>query len=200
MEKSQKQFLEKFIEVSSLKGVSEEVLQEASMETYGNGSAYVMDYYAGLSDIVQAIEAYFDKIMLDKLNGTDVKSVTERVRTALRERIYACGNRKNYYKKLSEFYLKPSNITLAAKNSWKTVDAIWRFAGDESLDFNYYSKRAILFTIYNSSVVNYKNSVGSDFTETERFIDKALEQVKKFNKLKQKFRPSNLPFVRLFKK
>ena len=31
---------------------------------------------------------------------------------------------------------------------WKTADTIWRLAGDESTDFNYYSKRLLLSWVY----------------------------------------------------
>jgi len=194
----QRKFLKKFIEIASMQGVNEKTLHDVSAEIYGNDSAYVTDYYAGLSAVVSAIEEYFDQIMIMEVKNINIESITEKIRIGLKERIYAGGNRKNYYKKLFNYYVRPSCIDIAAKNSWKTIDTIWHFAGDQSLDSNYYSKRVILFTIYNSAIMNYINSDEAGFQKTNDFIDASLEKTKKFNQFKKKFGPSNLPFVRLF--
>ena len=45
----------------------------------------------------------------------------------------------------------PSNAPTALENLGLMVDDIWYCAGDRSTDFNWYTKRALLATIYSST-------------------------------------------------
>ena len=44
----------------------------------------------------------------------------------------------------------PMHAALGAKLMYRTVDAMWRAAGDTSTDFNFYTKRGILAGVYGS--------------------------------------------------
>ena len=67
-------------------------------------------------------------------------------------------------------------------------DEIWHQSGDESTDFNYYSKRVILMNVYLSSYLYsiYDNS--NDLDKTKLFIDKQISRVLKFGKIKSNFK------------
>ena len=198
MKNQKNKFLDKFINIASSEGVNESSLLKASKEAYGEERGYVLDFYNGLYDAVDALENYFDEQITELVYLSSIKSTTEKIRSCLQARIYADGNKKPIYQALSKFYLTPSGISLLAKNSWRTVDYIWKLAGDTSLDWNYYSKRSILFTIYTKNRRYFINSESDSANDLMQKIDIDLDRIKNFNKLKQKFKPENIPFVRLF--
>jgi ubiquinone biosynthesis protein COQ9 len=76
----------------------------------------------------------------------------------------------------------PYNYKFALKNLYNTVDQMWYLAGDNSTDFNFYSKRAILGSIYSSTIHHFINN--DDIDETIRFLDLQLKQVSKIPKIK----------------
>ena len=47
----------------------------------------------------------------------------------------------------------PHQAPLAAKALYRTVDAIWHGIGDRSVDFNFYSKRALLAGVYSTTLM-----------------------------------------------
>ncbi|MDC0073657.1 COQ9 family protein [Alphaproteobacteria bacterium] len=69
-------------------------------------------------------------------------------------------------------------------NSTKAVDIMWRLAGDNSTDYNYYTKRLILLTIYNASFFYWLDN--DNFSDISSFLDRRLSDVMIFEKLKKK--------------
>jgi ubiquinone biosynthesis protein COQ9 len=194
------QYIEKFISIEASCQISEEYAQLISEEIYGKPKAYFLDFTFGLKEIVSSSEEYLDNLLQFETDILNEKSITQKIKQLLYSRIYGKSDRKNFYKALSNYYFKRSNIPEALKNRWNTVSYIWDLAGDNSLDFNYYSKRSILYAIYNKALHNYSSSNELGFEETSKIIDKSLENVGKFNKFKKNISLSNIPFIRLFTK
>lgn len=200
MENIQIRFLQKFIEYAYENGICDETVYISSKEIYGNDKGFWIDFIKGLPDVVNSVETYFDHALLDNQEIDECHSVTEKIRKCLHKRIYADGSRKEFYKELSNFYIKEKNILSLFKNRWNTVDYIWYIAGDKSTDFNYYTKRSLLYAIYNRAMHNYTHSNEYEFEQTSKKIDKDLEKIKKFNKFKHNLKLKNIPFVRQFVK
>lgn len=96
--------------------------------------------------------------------------------------------RKTYFSLLS-----PKHINISSHALYKTVDEIWFIIGDDSTDFNFYSKRAILSTIYSSVIFHWINN--DNINLTKKFLDKQLFRVSKIPILKNKIKnlSSQLP-------
>lgn len=60
------------------------------------------------------------------------------------------------------------------------ADEIWYLAGDTTVDFNWYTKRASLSAIYASSEMFMSNDTSKNFAATEEFLDRRLQDVQKF--------------------
>ena len=71
-----------------------------------------------------------------------------------------------------------------AKLVYRTVDAMWRAAGDTSTDFNFYTKRGILAGVYGSTAMRWFNDAGEDEKATDEFLAARIENVMQFEKLK----------------
>jgi len=78
------------------------------------------------------------------------------------------------------------NAGLGAKLLYASVDAMWRAAGDESTDFNFYTKRGILAGVYGSVLMRWFNDTSEDESATAAFLDARIENVMQFEKFKAK--------------
>ena len=84
------------------------------------------------------------------------------------------------------------------KNLYKSVDIMWYLAGDNSTDFNFYTKRLTLAGIYTSALYVLFNK---KFEQVETSIDKNLKKISKIPILKERlsFIKDSLPiFLRGF--
>ena len=46
----------------------------------------------------------------------------------------------------------PQNVAQSTRRGWRSADLMWRLAGDTATDYNHYTKRAILASIYAATV------------------------------------------------
>ena len=87
------------------------------------------------------------------------------------------------------------HAALGAKLVYRTVDAMWRAAGDTSTDFNFYTKRGILAGVYGSTLCAGSTTPARTRTPTEEFLAARIENVMQFEKFKAKAKEalSNFP-------
>jgi ubiquinone biosynthesis protein COQ9 len=92
------------------------------------------------------------------------------------------------------------NAARAAKLGWRAVDMMWRLAGDTATDFNHYTKRLSLGAVYASSVAVFIDDDSEDFAETRAFVDRRIDNVMQFEKVKAQARKrrENLPSLSRF--
>lgn len=76
--------------------------------------------------------------------------------------------------------------TAAAGCTARTVDAIWHAAGDTSADFSWYTKRAILASVYSSTLLFWLRDSSEDDAETLAFLDRRLAGVGRIGKLRRR--------------
>ena len=107
-------------------------------------------------------------------------------------RIEILNKDKKFYNKTFNHLLLPQNTKILKKNLYKSVDTMWYLAGDNSTDFNFYTKRLILSGIYVSTLLIFFNK---NIEEAENNIDKSLKRIAKLPKLKERlsFIKENLP-------
>ena len=75
----------------------------------------------------------------------------------MRTRLEILKPHKEAARRAAAFLSLPLNAALGAKLLYRTVDAMWRAAGDTSTDFNFYTKRAILAGVYASTLMRWFN-------------------------------------------
>jgi len=137
------------------------------------------------------LQLYLDEINLKmtieskKLNLIRFK-VHERIRELLILRLDILSKEKKIIQKTVYHLLLPNNYKFSLINLYRTVDQIWFLAGDNSTDFNYYSKRTILATIYTRTIINFINN--DDLKSTIRLLNMQLKQVAKIPKIKNSFK------------
>jgi len=154
----------------------------------------------GGSQIIEEFESWQDQKMLELLlTEEQTLKIRGKIAKALEVRIIGIVPKAAILQQ-NALFLLPSNILSGAKFYSNTCDLIWRYAGDKSEDFNYYSKRALLLGVYTSSRLFYLSDNSKDFTKTKEFIATSLERIINIAQTKSKIKlPSieDIPILRL---
>ena len=82
--------------------------------------------------------------------------------------------------------LLPHHSKLLTYSIHNTVNKIWYIAGDFSKDYNYYSKRLILASIYSTTVFYWL--INKTFEQTKIYLDKKLQTISKIPKIKKRIK------------
>ena len=72
----------------------------------------------------------------------------------------------------------------AAQLMMRSVDAMWRAAGDRSSDFSYYTKRATLAGVYGATFAYWLSDSSEGHAATWTFLDNRIDNVMQFEKFK----------------
>lgn len=70
------------------------------------------------------------------------------------------------------------NIPASLQELHALSDEIWYLAGDRTVDFSWYTKRASLATVYATSEIYMTTDTSTDFTASEEFVDRRLNEAK----------------------
>ena len=151
---------------------------------FPNGNEDMLKF--SLEEINQSLEANISKINIINL------PLNKRIKKILMKRIEILNENYNFFKKTFYYLLLPQNAKILKKSLYNSVDTMWYLAGDNSTDFNFYTKRITLAGIYiNAIFVLFNNNID----EAEINIDKNLKRISKLPKIKERFSflKDNLP-------
>jgi ubiquinone biosynthesis protein COQ9 len=126
-----------------------------------------------------------DRLPEEKLNSLKIR---DRVTTLLATRLEVMNPNRESLRRAMAIMAMPQNLVRSSKIGWRTADRMWRMAGDTSSDFNHYTKRAMLSAVYGSTLSVFINDESVEFSETRAFLDRRIENVMQFEKLKAQVR------------
>lgn len=136
----------------------------------------------GAPDMVDAYTALADVRMVAAMAGAGNMKVRERVTRVVRIRLeQAAAEREAVRRALAVFALHPA---VGARTLWRTADAMWRACGDTATDFNHYSKRAILGSVYGATLLYWLDDESDGYADTWAFLDRRIEGIMRFEKAK----------------
>ncbi len=152
----------------------------------------------GAVDLAIAYHKRGDAAMVAALNNADLRDMRfrDKVAHAIRLRIRAIDDKEAVRRGTSLFAL-PHMAADGAKLVWGTADAIWTALGDSSRDVNWYTKRLTLSGVYSSVVLFWLGDDSLDAQATDAFIDRRIDNVMQFEKVKAQVRdnPLTKPFA-----
>ncbi|MDP6572975.1 MAG: COQ9 family protein [Rhodospirillales bacterium] len=133
----------------------------------------------GVIEAVEHFAEYTDRRMLAALEGRDLGAlrVGERIAAAVRTRLELNAPHREAIRRLLSYLALPHNAGLAMRATYRTVDAIWRAAGDEATDFNFYTKRGLLAAVYGTTVLYWLADGSEDQADTWAFLERRLADV-----------------------
>jgi ubiquinone biosynthesis protein COQ9 len=129
-----------------------------------------------------------DRRMLAALAHRDLAALRlrERVALAVRLRLEALAPYREAVRRSLSFLALPPNAALGAKCLYRTVDAIWRAAGDRSVDFSFYTKRALLAAVVSTTTLYWLDDNSEGRAESWAFLDRRIADVMRIPALRQR--------------
>jgi ubiquinone biosynthesis protein COQ9 len=146
------------------------------------GQADMIDLY--IQEVDRGLEAWFTPT---RLAGMKVR---EKIRALVWHRLEIMGPGREAVRRALAILAMPQNLPLALRISWRSVDLMWRIAGDTSTDFNHYTKRMTLGAVYGSTLLVWLDDQSEGWSETAAFLDRRIDDVMKFEKWKAQWRGS----------
>ena len=178
-------------------GFTDKVLKEAAAAADVSPAVLARLFPHGPQSLAEAFSDWADDEMEKRLSKSKLgeMKIRARIRAAIEARIAALRPHKEAARRAGAFLTLPPNAATAAKLLYRTVDRMWRAAGDTSTDFNFYTKRAILAGVYSSTMLRWFTDDREDEKSTFDFLDARIENVMQFEKFKAKAREalSNFP-------
>ena len=130
---------------------------------------------------------------LDKKFLTEIKSkisqfskTNEKISFLLNKRFQIEKKNKDLIKKIFIHLIKDNNSNKIVNYIYSVADSMWKYSNDRSVDFNYYTKRLILSSVYLKILILsfYKDNFTQKNLEEE--IKKSLEHVNLISQFKIK--------------
>lgn len=143
----------------------------------------------GVMDAIEAHSHDADERMLKTLRteySLPTMRVRERIATCVMVRLRQAMHEREAVRRALAHVLLPWNAPRGMRMLHKTVDAMWREAGDTSVDWNYYSKRLLLSKVYMTTLYAWLDDESPGLRDTEAFLARRIEAVMQIEKFKGK--------------
>ena len=161
-----------------------------SMKTLGNAAeaagagaeAAARLFPGGTKEAVAHFMDLADRKMCEDLSVLDLPSmkVRSRITTAVRLRLERWTPHREAVRRALALSPLPAFAGGSLRGWYRTVDAIWRAAGDKSTDFNFYTKRGLLAAVYGATVLFWLDDRSADCAATWAFLDRRIAEVMQF--------------------
>lgn len=141
---------------------------------------------------VAMIDAWFasiDAAMLTRLSPDTLAGMKIRARiTALVEaRLDLVAPHRESLRRALAVLAMPQNVAAGAKLAWRAADLMWRAAGDTATDYNHYSKRAILGSVYGATVTVFLDDDSEEHADTRAFLSRRIDGIMRFEQAKSQW-------------
>jgi ubiquinone biosynthesis protein COQ9 len=147
----------------------------------------------GPADLVEAFSHWADRMMAERVAANPGEAhLRDRVAAAVRARIEVLNPHKEAARRATAFLALPLNTPLAAKLTMRSIDGMWRAAGDRSSDFSWYTKRAILAGVYVATFAYWLTDSSEGNSATWTFLGHRIDDVMQI----EKFRSSAMKAVK----
>lgn len=146
-------------------------------------------YPGGAMEMISAWIETIDQAMATALPAEKLAEmkIRERIRSLVQFRLDAVTGMEEAVRRALAVMAQPQNAPQALKIGWRSADVMWRLAGDNSTDYNHYTKRTILAGIYAATLAVFIDDESADKAETRAFLDRRIEGVMRFEKVKAKW-------------
>lgn len=157
----------------------------------------------GVRDVVELFGSMADDAMTARVRdepGFSRLRVRDQITLAVRARLEVLSPYRESVRRMLFWYALPQHLPLGFKRLYKTVDLIWRLAGDTSTDFNFYTKRTLLAGVLKTTTLFWLDDESEDCEASWAFLDRRIAEVLKLGKsisLAKEWKPKEIvEFIR----
>ncbi len=171
-------------------GFTGKVLEQAGRDAGADPETLAELFPDGPLSLIEAYSVFVDREMEGRLAEKDISGmkIRERIAQGVLTRLDILRPNKEAVRRAAAMLTLPPNMPLATKLLYRTVDSMWRAAGDTSTDFNFYTKRGILGGVYSSTLLRWFTDQSADEKSTRDFLAARIENVMQFEKFKAQVR------------
>lgn len=136
----------------------------------------------GAMDMIARHNAMADAAMVKALSALDLSQMKtrDRVAAAIRIRLTQTAPHREAVRRALALLALPHNVPAATKMLYRTVDSIWRACGDAAVDWNHYSKRMLLGSVYLSTLLFWLDDRSDGFADSFAFLDRRIAAAMQF--------------------
>jgi ubiquinone biosynthesis protein COQ9 len=183
-------------------GWNDSAVESAAMEIGVDPDIAKLSLKGGPMALIDAWIASVDAEMARRLPPEKLSAmkIRDRITALVATRLDIAAPDREGQRRALAIMAMPQNIPAAARIGWRSADRMWRLAGDTATDFNHYTKRMTLSAVYASTLSVFVNDESEDFAETRAFLDRRIDNVMQFEKVKAqaKTRRDMLPSLSRF--
>jgi ubiquinone biosynthesis protein COQ9 len=188
-------------------GWNDKAVHAAAADLGVDGDIALLAFKSGkTSGAMALIDAWLDSIDAEMGRALppatlEAMKIRQRITALVATRLAIMAPHKEALRRAMAIMAMPTNAIGTARMGWRTADRMWRLAGDTASDFNHYTKRMTLSAVYASCLIVFINDDTDDFADTHAFLDRRIENVMQFEKIKaqakarQEYMPSLSRFV-----
>lgn len=161
-------------------GWTEAALDAGAKDAGIDAKDMVLLFPKGVSDVVAAWCADVDSAMLAKIEaerGFARMRVRDKVAFAVQARFEALQPHREAVKRLMVWGIMPVHLVQMTRHLAHTADIIWQAAGDNSTDYNFYTKRLLLGAVIKTTTFYWLNDETSGSVATWGFLERRLAEV-----------------------
>jgi ubiquinone biosynthesis protein COQ9 len=143
----------------------------------------------GVEDALTYFSHEMNRRMLEKLAEQDLPAmkIRQRIAAAVRARLEALEPYKEAERRaIAHFAALPTRAALSLSLLYRTVDEMWRAAGDTATDFNFYTKRFLLSKVWTTTLLYWLSDTSDGHADSWAFLDRRIENVMNIQKWKAK--------------
>jgi ubiquinone biosynthesis protein COQ9 len=152
------------------------------------------------------IDAWFDHVdteMAARLPAEQLAAmkIRQRITALVETRLDILAPDRESLRRAIAILALPTNALRAARLGWRSVDRMWRLAGDTATDYNHYTKRAMLLATYAATITVFLDDDSDAHVETRAFLARRIDNIMAIEKAKASatartlYRPSLSRFV-----
>ncbi|XP_053304715.1 ubiquinone biosynthesis protein COQ9, mitochondrial [Spea bombifrons] len=138
------------------------------------GSELVLHFVSQCNKHLAEILAEEHKLV--QLGNAEKKPVAQFLRDAVETRLRMHIPYIAQWPQALGLLLLPNNIPSSLKLLTAMVDDMWHYAGDESTDVSWYTRRAVLAGIYNTTELVMLQDSSPDFKDTWAFLENRISE------------------------
>jgi ubiquinone biosynthesis protein COQ9 len=171
-------------------GWNQQTLKNAAVKAGYKKTDVIRVFQGGAVEAAEMFMRSYDRAMEDALQGyyLDKMKIRERISTAVRVKLDLMEPNREAVRKAIALLSLPFYMNRSLRLLYETVDSVWYAVGDNSTDFNFYTKRLTLAAVYSSTLLFWLDDKSPGCSNTWAFLDRRIADIMTIEKVKQSFR------------
>ena len=167
-------------------GWSDKTLNDAANKLGIDDADLKAAFPRGMIDALLFFSHQADDQAEELVAAADLKpmKIRERISFAVKTRIEVIRQHREAVRRGAAMFALPQYALDGATAVYRSCDMTWRAIGDNSTDFNFYTKRALLSGVYTSTMLYWFSDNSEDFEDTWKFLANRIADVMQIEKVK----------------